>query len=353
MSTGKGYKAYPVAIAQGADWGTAVVATTDAGFPILNERISGPDVEEDESLTGNVWGNEPSLGNESHGGDLDAWFRYGANSDLVCALSMGIATTPSALANGYKHTIQLADAPSVFFTLAIDKDTDVWEYDSCIVNNLTIRGSAGGRISIVPEIRARKLARNAGAGTNNNTTKLNITTPYASTRGIDIVYFSQCRFRINTDAGALDAADEVFPANFEIVLNNNQSEDFLADDANPKLLVTPTRAGRPSVSGFFEFPERTSQVFDDIYYSQTPFKFDMLFTSTILIGGAQYYQMKFDFPYCRMTNPDNANVGGSDRIGNKVEFKALSAPSGAPTGMTTEKAFELYWYNNTATALLA
>ncbi len=347
---GKGFADYPCAIAQGSTWGTAVVCTTGAGFPILSESISGPDLDEDESLTGNVWGNEPSLGNKSHGGTTDSWMRYKANSDFILALAMGTDAT-TAGANGYVHTMQVTDSNAKFATVIVPKDADVWEYDSAVVNQVTISGSAGGLVSLEPEFLCRNLSRNTSSGTNTNTTKANITTLYADSKGLDRLYFSQCRFRLNTGAGALDSDDELFPANFEIVLNNNFSTDFLADDANPKLLYPPTRQGRPSVTGFFEFPERSNQTFDDIFYDQTSFKLDMLFTSTTLIGGSTYFSVLFELPYCRMTNPDDAAVTGPERILNRVEFVSLE-PSVAPTGMTATKPLYCEWTSDRQTVLI-
>lgn len=332
------------AIKQGSTWGT--VATPGAGNLLIidSETIkAGEEAIDDPGIVGSAYGIPPLVGSKIVNGNMAVGARFSANTDLLWALALGAAPSPTSLGGGlYQHDIDFTDSLTKFFSLWFDKQVSVWEIDSAMVNTIAFNATLKNRFTFDVGI--------AGRSINLAGQSIASTTDPAPTYQPSFLNLNKATFRINGQtAAALTDANCLAISEFALNLNNALAvDDFLtATDCSAGVIAQPTRSGQIEVSGSFTLPEYTANTWRSAFSASTEYKMDLEFC------GGNGYKFIFTFPRIRITEmPDNP-ISGEGRIANKIMFKAYEASS-APNGMTgITKPFRVSVINGNSNALLA
>lgn len=331
MAQGKQFSA---AIRVSSTWGTATTAASGDKIPLLTSGAGGGAEEvPDSTASGNLWGDPSRAGNKRYAFPITCEGKYrGLEALIAVALgaSGGTSTTVEAGANEHKFTP--TSSTMRMGTYVEDKDVAVWEFDSFKVKSLTISGSRGGPVEVGAEIVCRNLLY--GTGVNDTTTFASATLPSGA-----LMFFSQGRFRMNTQGGATLATNIGIDA-FSVTVTPGVDEDaFRADGVNSLVIAEPGRQANPTVTGSFSLDEYSANTYRALRDGLTPQKMEMLFTGTTLIGSTQYPLLRIQCPYIQIVN-DDPTLTGPERVPESIEFKAFPV-STAPTGMTITTAIEV------------
>lgn len=338
MPVGKGYE-ITAAIDKGASWGTAVdVNGALKKICLLTENIT-PSVDylRDSSLCGNRFPGDMVTGRQDFTGTIEMYNQYtNINIFTLIAMAMGRAGTPAIVgldaADGdrpyaYVGSIKLRDSlEGYFFTLAIDKQVAIHEWDSVKMNSFTISGNAGERVQLSFDVIARKWNNSSAV----NTTLASATEPTPR----KYVMFEDGQFRINTQSGsALDGDNQVYPSAFTITVNNSMDPTFTSQ--NDPYVDEPVSNDLGEVTGTLTIPKYTTKSYENAFVAGTKMKMDIRFISSVQVvtpgGGAYYYEHNLYFPQIQITNSPTA-LTGPERITNDIEFTATRADT-APDGM--------------------
>jgi hypothetical protein len=354
MADGRGAKSL-AAIKTTTPWGTPAQCGANDGLRIRSSGITGgKEIVPDRSLTGKTFGNAPSIGQEMHRGSIFADFRYGGNCERILAGIMGVAGTPTVVEASYEytHALSFEERLGDMFTYCEKKgDVNVWEYETVKISRLVIEVAGRGPATMEAELVASKVVTD-DTGTNTEATFASVTVPSVITP----VYLGDCRFRINTVAGAvqLGATDLIYPNLIRIVVDRKLSEDFLANQTLGQTISEPKEEEDAEVTLELGFPEYLANTYRDAVNNGTEYKADLLMSGPDLPSAAssEEYEYDFDFPsLVGIERPDNA-LSGPERIADRIVFKCLE-PDSAPTGMTATDPFEVLVRNQLSTNLLA
>lgn len=337
MTIGKGYEAV-AALDKAATWGTAVdVNVAGKGFKILNEGISpAVDYLADDSLCGNRFRQEAVIGRQDFTGSIELWNEYtNINIFTLIAMAMGRAGTP-VTANkqpggerpyAYYGRFQLRDSlEGYFFTLAIDKQVAIHEWDSVKMGSMTISGDAGDRVKLAFDVIARKW--NNASAINTTLGSVSIPTPRK------YVMFQDGTFRMALQSGtALGVTDQIYPSAFSVTVNNTMDPTLTSQ--NDPYVDEPVCSGFGEVTGSLTIPKYTTKAYEDAFVAGTKMKLDIRFITTTQIpaagGGPYYYEWNMYFPQVQITDAPTP-VTGAEKITNDLTFMATKADS-APDGM--------------------
>ena len=324
-----------IAAKKAVTWGTAIsVNEANRQTPILSESLTTTiAMLPDETLYGNPFKRALDTGAETTTGALETYLRYDG-LDLFLGMVFGRILDP-VIANkqpsglrpyAYYGSYQLRDSlEGYFFTLAIDKQIAVHEYDSVKMNSMTISGDAGDRIKVSFDCLARAWSN---SGTNSDISSATEPAPRK------YVMFSDGCFRMKAQSGtALDGDDQFYPASFSITVNNNETGDITCE--HDPYIDEPVRNAMAEVTGTLTIPRYRSTTQEDAWKAGTKMKMDARFISSTQIpavgGGSYYYEFNMYMPQVQVTNAPTT-VGGFAKIAAPFDFECTKADT-APDGM--------------------
>ena len=331
MAHGKEFKA---AIKVASTWATATTCGAGDGIQLKSGGpAGGAEAIPDETATGNLWGDPHRAGNAKYDFPIVCEGKY---RGLEALIGLGLGTsqsTPTQIeAGAYIHDFTPADSSEPIGTLVVDKSVSEWEVDSLKVASLTIRGSRGEPMEVEAQIIGRSLAR--GTGVNDSTTFASVTIPTG-----ELAFFSQGRFRMNTQAGAT-LSTNIGIDSFEITIDHAYDQDsFRADGTNTKVRAEPSKDGQPRVSGRFTLDEYSADTYRALREALTQQKMEFQITGSTLIGATAYPYLRVQCPYIQLPE-DDPNMSGPGRVPEEITFDAFPVSS-APTGMTITSAVQV------------
>jgi hypothetical protein len=331
---------------QASAWNTALLLGANHQNEFVSESLT-PDAQliPDESLAGKATQLEGDKGNEFHAGDVVADLRY-EGLEVLIANVFGTAGVPAQVLtdNAYKHVYKPADnKEGKFFTLAIDKVIDVWEYPTCKAQQLTL--------DIVPNRRARctfgilpgklNIGTTTPAGQIN---KLDTLGSLSLPANRDFALFSQLAIRMNLhDGAALANTDLVYVNEFHLTATNN----FPTDDVTTRygyLIDEPIQDGYTEFTASITFSKYMSdnRAFVGWMLSKQRLKMDVTLTGPVGAGmGTTPFSIALYAPNVQvLTAPPN--IAGPGRVPFTCTFK-LSRRTAVPTGFPTGYSDAVTW----------
>jgi len=176
----------------------------------------------DESMTGDAGYSEGFRGNKSYDGAIPFVARYG-ELDLFLLTALGGFTWTDDTGNDlHNYQFSLANAMAYSLTNAFNKIVDPWEYSGIKVNQIIIRGEAGGPIEFEFDLVAGGLlVGNDNVDSGNTKTNIN-----ACVRlGYKVMMMNHLTFYFATMDDGDKIGDDYCIRKFELTLNNNLRTD--------------------------------------------------------------------------------------------------------------------------------
>jgi len=334
MGIGQGFNGITGVVKEAA-WGTAI-AVTEA-LPFVKEDWS-KNLEEipDEALRGEAGANAPAYKNKIFRASLPFQLTY-EDLDLLIAIALGAAGTPSVNGALYDNTYSLAEAMTYSFICAILKNVDVWEYCGCKVNTLKISGQANKALAAEFGVCAKDLDR---ASATNTPAVLNaLDTEDDAPR----IFFSDMEFKIAAQGDALTGETAKGISQFELMLDNKlKMDDF---DNRSLTILEPVRDGKRDVRLNLWVPRYESDEYQDWFDDSTPLHAYLKFTS----GN---YVFDIHLPKLIITNAD-APLEGPGLIGQKLECRCSRDPDSDSATFTLTDELEIDVTNGRSASPLA
>jgi hypothetical protein len=339
-------------------YGTPIALGANDQAPLISESLDRSVEKELDNTIRHMagYGGSDVIGKLCSGAAVFEMIYRGIEDLLHVALGQANYTaSPATVAAGvYRHTIELAErlhaegwlagdgvlAGSGLLagdqkvrrgTLCIDKSVSLWEYASCMIQALTIRGDAKG-VRIEVELVSYNL---------DHASAVNTTSAAWSIPGTDwlSVLFQDLVFWIgNYSAGhALDSADAVGISEFTLKLENNLKIE--KDSLSGLYIAEPRREGKRKVTGSFTFPRYENDTFLAALDAQTAKMAILKFTGS-QIGSTGYYRTAWIWLPTIKFDKIEAPLGGPGMLTVKHTFTA-EIPAAAPAGFPTQATKEL------------
>ena len=314
------------AFKKASTWGTAVAVGASAGLNFKD--ISGIDSTVELNEIKEV---DMTYKSEAYLGvhrllDIsivtDMLFSPGALGTMI-AMVFGTAGAPAGTGTDKTHTIKIAQAPSLFGTLALGMPGVIWEVPSVVPYAWTLRTAAEGIME--SEIKAYGNRLVAPATVNNETSMGAITYDDVGNR----LLFQNGKFYLNDQSGADFKAGDVLDINsFEFTISRPH-EGIIPLGSQASL--QPVQNDVVDVSVKIGFPRYNSSqdTLMAAMIGETLKKAKLEVTGAEITTGKPY-KLTLYFPSLRV-KPFGAKY--EDIIKTEVEFLSLKA-SVAPTGMT-------------------
>jgi hypothetical protein len=336
------------AMRKAVQWGTAVACGAGDGLlvrpPSVRKRT---DMHLEDSL-GVAFPLVQDRGAVAVQGDIPAYLRYDS-LDLPVALAMGetggAPTQPDGAndPNTYRQTFTLAEhLEGLFATFALYVGVNVEECPSLKVSGFTLKGQVGTPVMITFHTLADDLLTR---GTVNTTGGFSgVTCRETGHR----VLMSHGTFRLNDQSGAaLEAADVVHPASFELTFKRKLTGVYAAGQADR--IDEPSTAGVPEVTLKLVFPRYTADTYFADMEAGTLKKMDIVFKGA-LIDAAYRRTFALSFPALALREVDLPKAEGILR--HPLTFACLAADE-APAGMAgVTKPFRVEVTNRNDTDVL-
>ena len=334
MALGQGYEAIAGVIKEAA-WGT-VLAVTKA-IPFKKEGMkSSFDKIQDQVLRGVAGRHLLTSGNKTFKGPVTCELTY-QDLDLLIAIAMGAAGTPSANGDLYDNIYSLAADISNSFTLAILKGVSVWEYAGCKIDKLKISGSANNPLDVEFDVVAKDLSRTSATNTAAILNALTVTDSGAK------IMFSDLEFKMAAQNTALSGATEIGLSSFDLTLENNLAVDQF--DSTGLTILQPQRKGVRAVKLTIEMPRYEADTYHDFVANATALHAYLKFTS----GN---YVFDIHLPKFYLVSGES-NVDNDDLIPQKFEATCLRDPASASATFTLFEELEIAVTNGLAASPLA
>jgi hypothetical protein len=290
----------------------------------------------------------------------------GYTSDTTVSVTPNWGTTPSSsdtgiMSNEFMHVFELANSmydqlwtelyasyPTGGVGTASDKilrrgslgvlkssTEKPWVWRSCMVNSMSVAGSAGSGVTIDFELAPFDLDRASG------------TNDYASTGSWDfnasatdsqekIMFADVDHFRLGAYSGTeLTSSHNIGVSDFSISINNN----LLVDTQNASsglYAVQPTRNGSREVTGSFTVPRYDADTLVDFVKNNTELMADIKFSGSTMDNDARSFRIYINS--LRMTKA-SVPVGGAGVLTQAFDFQAFvptsntGYPNAPATGM--------------------
>ena len=177
----------------------------------------------DESMTGDAGYSEGFRGNKSYDGAIPFVARYGELDLFLLAALGGFTWTDDTGNDLHNYQFSLANAMAYSLTNAFNKIVDPWEYSGIKVNQIIMRGEAGGPIEFEFDLVAGGLLV-GDSNVDSGNTKANIN--LCSRLGYKVMMMNHLTFSFATMDDAAKAAEDAYCIRkFELTLNNNLRTD--------------------------------------------------------------------------------------------------------------------------------
>jgi hypothetical protein len=297
----------------------------------------------DESFTGTAFRNAYDIGGQQVAGGVEMYNRYDG-LELLIAMAMGHAEWNGGTGvsgrglrtvggagfapYAYYQKFELKnDLRGYYMTFAMDKQVSIHEYDSVKLAGMTLRGEAGGRVTLAFEMMGRKPAIPATVNTSSSGWTERLPRMY--------VLFQHCRVRMNEQSagGLTNAHSQIYPSAFEIHLTNNFTTDTTSE--NDPYIDEPAQDGFTEVNGSISIPNYKNDATVTAFLAGTKMKLDVVAESNVQIpkpgGNKYYYKFRIFLPQIQIDDAQR-QAGGPGRIAGDFSFQA-SRPENPPVGM--------------------
>lgn len=334
MTIGQGFKGI-LGVAKEAAYGTAV-AVTEA-IPFVSESF-GNEIEKhiDEVLRGKAGQGASIAGNLAYPFTVPCKLTY-EDLDLLIAVAMGSAGTPSAQGELYNNTYALAEDLAYSFTAAIYKGVSVWEFVGCKVDTLKISGEANRPLDI--EFGGVAKALNLDSVTNT----VDVLTALDTEDAAGKIMFSDLEFKIALQTSALTEESEKGINSFEFSLANALALDQY--DNRAKTILEPQRNGFREVKFSFKVPRYEADTYLDWRDADTALHAYLKFTRGGYVFDIHIPKMKID--------KAEAAIAGPGLIEQSIECTCFRDPGSTSVSFTTTDEFEINVTNGRSTSPLA
>ena len=247
----------------------------------------GNDIEKhiDEVLRGKAGRGTSHAGNKMYPFTLPCKLTY-EDLDLLIAVAMGAAGTPSASGALYSNTYSLAENLAYSYTSAIYKGVSVWEFAGCKIDTMKISGEANKPLDIEFGGAARVLDLNSATNTSGVLTALD-TEDDASK-----IMFSDLEFKIAAQGTALAGESEKGISSYELDVNNALALDQFDNRAN--LILEPQRNGFRAVTFNFKVPRYEADTYLDWRDADTALHAYLKFSSGDYLFDIHLPKLKID-----------------------------------------------------------
>lgn len=310
MSNSSGY-ATKAAIKLAQAWDNAWASAVDTLLPFVSETLTRSfDELRSEALVGQAAAHPFAHGTEVVTGDLVLELTYGVATELL-GYGFGAQTAGAiTFAN---------DLSTKTFNLEIEKVEARYRFYACMVNSITISGSADSArpVSVTLGLIAQK-------GDKVATAFPTLSLPSDGTE--DRVYFEHLRVSgggalFADQANAIAAGDEIPISSFELAVENNLQAD--AKDSASGYVVQPMRDGFRTVSVKVGLARYTSTTDNFVTWKNADTDLQAKFT---LGNGTE--TVVLEIPYCKVSDGANFNVGGPGVLTDEVTLAAFYNGSG-------------------------
>lgn len=337
----------------GGAWGTPTsVNRPNAAIDYLSEDFAiGVQEAIPDASVSRSWPGDPIRGNISANGSFRTYLRY-LSQEFPLAGPLGLAQVSAVATGVYAHRYIYTSQKSDFFTLAIDKNQAIHEYESVAFSGFTINWSAGRPT----EVTFRALA-------NNNVVPAALNTSLASatyrTSGHHVL-FSQTDLLLNNKAlGALTLSDRTMPSSVELTFDNNLAQHYVmnqsAEMIQPILDAQPVATLRLTYPRYATAPAGTpGNTFFEAANANTPLKLWLRCFGPTIAGTSHRHTFEVFAPNA-FVNTVSANVGGPAAIPVETTLglqQAQSAPTGMPSYVGGTGGFVIRVISGSPTAAL-
>lgn len=325
-----------VGVKQTVTWGTPLSANVASGrLAIEKEEIKMKQTPyEQKVLVGQTLQLQDQPGNMEFEGTIEfpvdfdvAMFIIGMWFGTYSAPVQQAATTAYAAVLSINQNIM-----GKMFTMALAKNVDLEEYDSCKVTKIVLKYEMGKPVYCTATIVARARAWAASATYPSTTAALNGTCTFKTTplNLAMINVAANFAVRINDQsAGALGAGDEVEASMVEITFERNMKKFFTG--THIPYINEPPDNGWPKITGKATLPEFQAIKYMEDAESQVKKKMDITVTGPI-IATIYPYLFNLRIPQLQFNSPTD-NASGEATVPMELDFKCTTAAA-APTGMT-------------------
>lgn len=275
---------------------------------------------------------------------LDFDYRYGGLENILLAMLMGTAGTPTqqGATAAYLHVLALADnIAGLFGTYATEKHDKILVVPSVKPHKATLSLN-GGLLKLSVGCRGDRVINDSATITDLD----DVTYVDKHNRAL----FRQGVFRMNAQSGAglADETDKVYPKSFTLDIERKVDAEYQAETRH---IIEPRETDKPTIKLTLEFP-RMDDV-NDAYFAdwtgEAEKKADIKFTGA-LIADTYYHYLKLQFPRLKVEDVEYAEAS---IIPAKIVLRALEADT-APTGMSgITKPVQIDIMNKRTTDLLA
>ncbi len=339
-------------------YGGVIEVGANEQMPLISESLErGIEKEPDNTIRNKAGAGAADVIGKTVAGTavFDLMYR-GLESLLVCALGHADYTaSPATVAAGvYKHTLEPAEnlhaegwlagdgvlADSGLLAgdqkvrrgaLVIDKGVSLWEYASCMIQALTITGSAKG-LRLEAELVPYTLDHASAV----NTTSAAWSIP--GTDWLSVLFQDMVVWLDDYSAAvALTSADALGISEFSLKLENSLKIE--KDSLSGLYIAEPRRDAKRRVTGSFTMPRYESDAFLADLDDQTA-KMAMLKFTGAEIGATGYYRTFWVWLPTLKFDKVDAQVSGPKLIPVKHAFTA-ELPAAVPAGFPTQAAKEL------------
>jgi len=140
--------------------------------------------------------------------------------------------------------------------------------------------------------------------------------------------FGALRFRLNTDAGALDGDDDLNIKSFNLTFDRQLSQEWVNREALADAWKTaePIEDGIPVCTFNFELGDYNAQTYIDMLQDETTFKAELYFQYTATEN------LTISIPSMKVVDSD-VSVSGPNRMPQNIQGQMMKASSN-PTGMS-------------------
>lgn len=322
MPLGKGFEGI-LGVKKEAVYSTAIEVTE--AIPFVSESF-GNEIEKhvDDVLRGKAGAGASIAGNKSHPFTIPCKLTY-EDLDLLIAIAMGAAGSPSANDALYDNTYSLAENLSYSFTAAVYKGVSVWEFAGCKIDTLKIGGSANKPLDI--EIGGAAKVLDLSSAVNTSLILAALDTADAAAK----IMFSDLEFKIAAQATALAGESEKGLGAFELnVMNALVLDQF---DNRATTILEPQRNGMRAVTLSFTVPRYEADTYLDWRDADTALHAYLKFTSGNYMFDIHLPKLKID--------KVEAPIGGAGLIAQNIECTCFRDPSSTSATFTLTDEMEI------------
>lgn len=334
MPIGKGFEGI-LGVKKESIYGTVVAV--DEAIPFVSEAF-GNDIEKhvDEVLRGKAGAGASIAGNKRYPFTIPCKLTY-EDLDLLIAIAMGAAGSPSPNGDLYDNTYSLAENLAYSFTAAVYKAVSVWEFAGCKIDTMKISGEANKPLNI--EFGGAAQALSLDSATNTSVVLTGLDTEDAAAK----IMMSDLEFKIAAQDNELSGQSELGISSFDLTLNNKMALDQF--DNRAQTILEPQRNGFREVKLNFKVPRYEADTYLDWRDADTALHAWLKFTS----GN---YKFDIHFPKLKVDKAE-APVSGPGLIEQAIECTCFRDPGSVSASFTLTDEMEIAVTNARSASPLA